>query len=469
MGPGSYKKTVILNLKDITPSVSRGELAEAIKAKFNPAVVRSVQFVPVKRVQVTFEDSKMKEHVEWFEVIDLNGVKCPIVSGGPSAQNILIYHFPYEEENARLQAFLSPFGKILSIKYQHYPDMPDVSTGTRIVRTVRERAIPRNLNIGSHRVKGWYVGQPTECDICRGAHVAKDCPIRGKCRKCCQEGHLAKECPNPPQPQGVAPAPTLVPNPNPAPPHSPTPTPPEDPSSGAENPVVVSTEMVDLATVNEDSMMADDQASSLPPLPSPSSGSSWGSMDDLRDNELSPMDGKSTDKNVFVCSGNAVKNVKSTASKENDESKQSNEGKESNESTVSNKSNESNEMESDEVKSKEVESNEVENMDDLEDASQSILKDVVVNRCEEGPPPLSSGSVSVAVPVSRSGSLIHKRGLADPSEGSARIKKVAKESSRKARNSPSSKASSSSTPLGSAKHVGLPSSVSAVPSHGRPR
>ena len=29
---------------------------EVIKAKFSPATVLSIQFVPVKRVQVTFED-----------------------------------------------------------------------------------------------------------------------------------------------------------------------------------------------------------------------------------------------------------------------------------------------------------------------------------------------------------------------------------------------------------------------------
>ena len=191
---------------------------EVIKAKFRPAIVLSVQFVPVKRVQVTFEDSKMKDNVEKFETIDLNGVKCPIVRGGPTAQNILIYHFPYEQGDARLKTFLSPSGKVLSIRYQHYPGMPDVSTGTRIVRMIREKAIPRNLNIGSIRVKCWYVGQPIECDICRGAHVAKDCPMRGKCRNCRQEGHLAKDCPNPPQAWGVAPAPTLIPTAQPAPP-----------------------------------------------------------------------------------------------------------------------------------------------------------------------------------------------------------------------------------------------------------
>lgn len=173
MGHGSYKKTVALNLTDVSPSVFRGEFVGIIKAKFRPAVVLSMKFFPVKRVQVTF---KMKEHVERYDIIDLNGIKCPIVSGGPGPENVLIYHFPCKEDDACLKNFLSPFAKILSIKYQHYPGAPAVST--HIVWMVRDKAIPRNLN--NIMVKCWYVGQPVECDICRGTHVAKDCPIRRK-------------------------------------------------------------------------------------------------------------------------------------------------------------------------------------------------------------------------------------------------------------------------------------------------
>ena len=39
-----------------------------------------------------------------------------------------------------------------------------------------------------------------ECDICgKSGHIAKDCPIKGKCRKCLQVGHLARECPTVPR------------------------------------------------------------------------------------------------------------------------------------------------------------------------------------------------------------------------------------------------------------------------------
>ena len=107
-------------------------------------------------------------------------------------------------------------------------------------------------------------------------------------------------------------------------------------------------------------------------------------------------------------------------------------------------------------------------MDDQEDASHSMLTDSVTHRCGEGPQSVSSGSDSVS--VSLSGSLVHKCSLADPStDDTARTKKVAKESGRKARKPSSAKVSSQANPPGSGKHVGLPSSILAVPSRSRAR
>ena len=131
----------------------------------------------------------------------------------------------------------------------------------------------------------------------------------------------------------------------------------------------------------------------------------------------------------------------------------------------SSESTESNEMKSDEIPNKNVVSNKLESMDD---ASQSILTDKVIHRCEEGPPSVNLSSDFFS--VSASGSLVQKRSLADPStEGAARTKKVAKASSRKARKPSSSTPSLQTTLPGTAKHVGLPSSVSAVPPRNQTR
>lgn len=292
---------------------------------------------------------------------------------------------------------------------------------------------------------------------------------------------MAKECPNPPQAWGVAPAPTLIPTPTPAPSPSPTPTPPKDLSSGAGPPVVPTMAACVTATLVDApaSQVTDDQAPLFPPLPLLSSASSWGSMADLRDNELSPMDDSCSlpvenvnDKMESNSSkSTTVSGMESTGDNDSNTSNVVIESisKVSNESMKSSESMKSNEnMESKKVKSKNVVGNDVELMDKQEDASQSILKDSVTHRCGEGPQSVSSGSDLVS--VSLSGSLVYKRSLADPSaDDTARTKKVAKESRRKARKPSSAKVSSQANPPGSAKHVGLPSSISAVPPRSRAR
>ena len=68
---------------------------------------------------------------------------------------------------------------------------------------VRNSPIPRSLDVGGYLCKIWYVGQPAECDICQGGHVSKNCPLKGKCRRCLESGHMARDCKNPPKSWGT--------------------------------------------------------------------------------------------------------------------------------------------------------------------------------------------------------------------------------------------------------------------------
>lgn len=88
------------------------------------------------------------------------------------------------------------FGDVLGLAHQHYPDHNEICTGVRLLRIVRSSPIPHNVEVGSWAVKVWYRGMSPECDICGQGHVAKDCPLRGKCRRCRQPGHVSRNCTN---------------------------------------------------------------------------------------------------------------------------------------------------------------------------------------------------------------------------------------------------------------------------------
>ena len=200
----NIKKTIGIDLSPMPATLSRQDLVGLLLAKFEGVVVKAIQFIPVKTVHVTFEDVATRDYYALAENIVLDGISCRVISVGPQARLVYIYHYPYEEDDNRLKLALGAFGKVFEVRHQSHVGFNSISTGTRLVRMVRERPIRRNLNVGGYRVKVWYVGQPLECDICAGPHVSKDCPVRGKCRNCRQPGHKARECPNLPNAWGTA-------------------------------------------------------------------------------------------------------------------------------------------------------------------------------------------------------------------------------------------------------------------------
>ena len=111
---------------------------------------------------------------------------------------------------------------------------------------------------------------PISWDICEGSHKAQNCPFKGKCMRCRQEGHLQRDCTKVPNVWGtVGGGPVSgVLDPTPAEAHpavtSSLPTPSLLPQSGAA--ILPSSE----ATVVE---LCD--KGSVPVSPSPSPNPSW--------------------------------------------------------------------------------------------------------------------------------------------------------------------------------------------------
>ena len=59
---------------------------------------------------------RLKKILRSTSIITINDVRCAVVGGGPKVQNVLIHHYPFEEDNHRLWIALSSFGEARDIQ-----------------------------------------------------------------------------------------------------------------------------------------------------------------------------------------------------------------------------------------------------------------------------------------------------------------------------------------------------------------
>ena len=127
----------------------------------------------------------------------IRGVKCQVIRPALPGDRVLVYHYPYENDDSQVERALSQFGLVKDVSYQSWVGLKDVHTGTRVVRMDRTTRIPRSIMIDGFRCKIWYRGQPVTCDVCREeGHVAAKCSRKSTCFNCRQLGHMAHDCPD---------------------------------------------------------------------------------------------------------------------------------------------------------------------------------------------------------------------------------------------------------------------------------
>ena len=145
---------------------------------------------------MTFTVEANKHEVISHQAININGVQCAVRGGGPRAQNVLLYNYPAEGPEDPIRRALGVYGVVKEVKFRHWPHMPTVGDGVRIVRMVRQEVISQHMSIGEVRVKIAYAGQQQVCDLCDApGHIAWNCPYRNKCFQCGLEGHFSRNCP----------------------------------------------------------------------------------------------------------------------------------------------------------------------------------------------------------------------------------------------------------------------------------
>ncbi len=183
---------VALTTPDIVKIVVEFFASENIK-------VIAVQPCPNKIARVTFENRQACEIVRDRSELDMGGVKVTVVPPPPPPPNwinVVVYNLPYDTPNEYINDALDFYGKIHQVRFQRWTNLPEVATGTRIVRMDVRHSIPRFVKIHTYRCKVWYRGQPISCDICKEpTHLAFNCPFKGKCLACGGGDHFSRKCP----------------------------------------------------------------------------------------------------------------------------------------------------------------------------------------------------------------------------------------------------------------------------------
>ena len=198
-----FKRTVVLDGSGFAETVKVEDIASKIVEFSGSENVLSVQFMPGRAIRVTFENESFAATVVRESSVSIDNVACHVRGGGPRPENVLVFRYPFEADSAPLREELSKYGEVHDIRFRAWTHLDNVMDGARVVRMTRSGPIPRSLYVHDHVCKVWYRGMPISCDICEGSHKAQNCPFKGKCMRCRQEGHMQRDCPNAPNAWGT--------------------------------------------------------------------------------------------------------------------------------------------------------------------------------------------------------------------------------------------------------------------------
>ncbi|KAG0410624.1 hypothetical protein HPB47_012253 [Ixodes persulcatus] len=153
-------------------------IIDAAASIVGKAELFSIQHLGATNFQITVSSKPAMAKIVNAEGLTIGGARVPIVPVGPQVTTVTCLFLPIYISNDTLVAALSPYGKVLEVRFGVYQDHPTIKTGTRYVRMEMRDSnpVPNFLRIAGHRATFDYRG------------------IRRVCRRCHQEGHFKAAC-----------------------------------------------------------------------------------------------------------------------------------------------------------------------------------------------------------------------------------------------------------------------------------
>lgn len=181
---------------DLVEVINRKEFLDRLSAKSLIQDIACVQNMPNGVYRVT---CKTQSCYNWLSIngLSIRGEQCTITEAQPSHTFVRLFNCPFEVSHDVVAAAFSKYGKVVHVRYEFDQEFPDLATGTRSIKLLLKSSIPSRIFVKRYPCNVWYRGQPKTCRICNaGDHEAPTCPLKGKCRRCHQDGHMARDCQN---------------------------------------------------------------------------------------------------------------------------------------------------------------------------------------------------------------------------------------------------------------------------------
>ena len=122
---------ILVQLLGFPYGVYRFDIAKAVYDQFSSAhSVQSIQVLLGGVCKVMFESPESKNSLLAHPTCVINGFECQVLNHAQRSIQVQVNHFPAEDDVAPMLAIMRSYGEVVDYRFQVWPGIPSVNTGT---------------------------------------------------------------------------------------------------------------------------------------------------------------------------------------------------------------------------------------------------------------------------------------------------------------------------------------------------